>query len=107
MPREKIPNRRVHYHEVLIPRYADGRDAEKIRLGMGEYADGRLGEIWLNHQKGGSFGNDILHALAVAISLGLQHGITIQEFSKTLKQIKMDPNILEVVFGALEARYPK
>jgi adenosylcobalamin-dependent ribonucleoside-diphosphate reductase len=56
-------------------------EGRSIFLRTGEYEDGRLGEIFLNMDREGSLTSLALNALAIAVSLGLQHGVPLDEFT--------------------------
>ncbi len=63
----------------------------KIYLRTGEYANGDLGEIFLDVSKEGSTLRNILSCFAVAISKGLQHSVPLRTFVDTFTLTKFDP----------------
>ena len=56
----------------------------KIYLRTGEYKDGTLGEIFVDMHKEGAAFRGIMNCFAIAVSKGLQYGVTIEEFVDTL-----------------------
>lgn len=76
-------------------------------LATGEYTDGTLGEIFITYQKEGTFARDALNALAMSISLGLQHGIPLSAFQHTFRSFKMEPDMIMAIFAELTAHYAK
>jgi ribonucleoside-diphosphate reductase alpha chain len=93
--RKRLPNRRKGLRVVI----------ENAHVSTGDYPDGSLGEIFNNYQKEGSFTRDIFNAFAMAVSLGLQHGIPLSAFIHTYRSFKMDPDIVRQVFAALQEHY--
>ena len=67
--RKRLPNRRAH---TLVNIEADGF---RYVAGVGHYDDGRLAEIFLNSEKGGSALDDAARDSAVVASIALQHGV--------------------------------
>ena len=67
--RERLPNRRAH---MLLNIEASGF---RYVAGVGHYDDGRLAEIFLNAEKGGTAIDDAARDSAVVASLALQHGV--------------------------------
>jgi hypothetical protein len=67
--RERLPNRRAH---TLLNIEASGF---RYVAGVGHYDDGRLAEIFLNAEKGGTAISDAARDSAVVASLALQHGV--------------------------------
>ena len=84
-----------------------GLNKDHVHLSTGEYEDGALGEIFLVHQREGTFGRDILNAFAMAVSLGLQHGVTLEQFHHTFRNFNMEPDIIRGIFGELHMHYGK
>lgn len=95
--RRRLPNRRKgETFKFKI-------NGHKIFLRTGFYEDGTLGEIFLDNPKEGSALRSNLHVIAILISIGLQYGVPISEFSKTLHNFKYEPNgIVEDVEGVTE-----
>ena len=84
--RRKLPTRRGGYTQA-----AKIGDA-KLYLRTGEYEDGSLGEIFLDSYKDGAGYKAILNAFAIAISLGLQYGVPLEEFCDAYLFTKFEPN---------------
>ena len=97
--RKRLPNKRKGIRVVL------GKNKDPVHLSTGEYPDGTLGEIFLVHQREGTFGRDMLNAFAMAVSLGLQHGVTLKTFHHTFRNFNMEPDLIRSVFEELELHY--
>jgi ribonucleoside-diphosphate reductase alpha chain len=65
---------------------------QKVYLRTGEYADGRLGEIFIDMHKEGAAFRSLLNCLAIAISKGLQYGVPLDEFVDTFIFTRFEPN---------------
>jgi ribonucleoside-diphosphate reductase alpha chain len=91
----------------------------KLYLRTGEYSDGTLGEIFLDmHREGAAF-RSLMNCFAIAISLGLQHGVPLEEFVEAFlfsrfepngmvsgnKSIKMSTSIIDYIFRELAITY--
>ncbi|MBA4494947.1 vitamin B12-dependent ribonucleotide reductase [Paenactinomyces guangxiensis] len=80
-----------------LPRKRDGFTQEariagqKIFVRTGEYEDGSLGEIFIDMHKAGSTMRGMLDAFAVAVSLGLQHGVPLQKYVDSLTFTRFEP----------------
>lgn len=98
-PREKLPNKRRG------TRFVVGEGPLSVHVSTGEYDGGILGEIFLDSSKDGTFSRDMLTAFAVAVSLGLQHGVPLSAFTHAFRDFKMEPDILREIFSELEGRY--
>ena len=72
--RQVLPARRTGYTQKV----AIG--GHKLFLSTGEYANGRLGEIFIALHKEGSAFRGLMDAFAIAVSLGLQHGVALEDF---------------------------
>jgi ribonucleoside-diphosphate reductase alpha chain len=97
--RKRLPNKRGGIRIVI------GKNKDCVHLSTGEYADGTLGEIFLVHQREGTFGRDMLNAFAMAVSLGLQHGVSLAAFHHTFRNFTMEPDLIRGVFEELELHY--
>ena len=74
--RRKLPNRRGGYTQKAVV------GGHKIYLRTGEYNDGTLGEIFLDmHREGAAF-RSLMNSFAIAVSLGLQHGVPLKNSSR-------------------------
>jgi ribonucleoside-diphosphate reductase alpha chain len=63
-----------------------------VRLITGEYEDGNLGEIFLLTSKEGAAWRALLSQFAIAVSIGLQHGVPIDAFVKSFTFTKFEPS---------------
>jgi len=84
--RRKLPSRRGGYTQAVKIQ------GTKVYLRTGEYEDGTLGEIFLDTYKEGAGFKAILNAFAVAISIGLQYGVPLEEFCDAFLFTKFEPN---------------
>lgn len=90
MSREYLPpRRRCVTQKVKIPD-ANGV-LQSFYLSTGEYPDGRLGEIWIEAHKEGTFARGVLGALARMVSLALQHQVPVAEIVHTLRWMNFPP----------------
>ncbi len=67
--REKMPARRTGYIQKAVV------GGHKVYVHTGEYADGRLGEIFIDMHKEGAAFRAMMNNFAIAVSLGLQYGV--------------------------------
>jgi ribonucleoside-diphosphate reductase alpha chain len=72
--REKMPQRRKGYTQKA------NIGGHKVYLRTGDYEDGRLGEIFVDMHKEGAAYRSLMNCFAISISLGLQHGVPLEEF---------------------------
>jgi hypothetical protein len=63
----------------------------KIFLSTGEYANGRLGEIFIALHKEGSAFRGLMDAFAIAVSLGLQHGVNLEHYVEAFTFTRFGP----------------
>jgi len=63
----------------------------KIYLRTGEYEDGTLGEIFVDMHKEGAAFRSMTNCFAIAISLGLQHGVPLEEFVDAFIFTRFEP----------------
>jgi len=108
--RERLPNRYTQKARV---------GGQKIYLRTGEYADGRLGEIFIDMHKEGATFRSLMNNFAIAISLGLQHGVPLEEFVDAFTATRFEPagqvdgnekikratSILDYIFRELAVSY--
>lgn len=85
-PRYKLPSRRKGFTQKVHI----GNNALYLRTG--EYADGRLGEVFMTLGRDGSTMRHFVDSLAVCISLGLQHGVPLQEYVDAFTNSTSEPN---------------
>ncbi|MEP7028345.1 MAG: vitamin B12-dependent ribonucleotide reductase, partial [Candidatus Eisenbacteria bacterium] len=84
--RRRLPNRRSGYTQKSIV------GEHKIFIRTGEYDDGTLGEIFLDMHKEGAAFRSLMNCFAIAISLGLQHGVPLDEFVDAFVFTRFEPN---------------
>ena len=85
-PRIKMPDRRKGY----IQKATIGN--HKVYLHTGEYNDGKLGEIFIDTSKEGELVKALMNNFAIAISLGLQYGVPLDEFVSAYLETKFEPS---------------
>jgi len=84
--RSKMPDRRKGYiQKVTISDH-------KIYLHTGEYDDGKVGEIFIDMNKEGELVRSLMNNFAIAISLGLQYGVPLDEFVDAFIETKFEPS---------------
>ena len=84
--RAKMPDRRKGYiQKVTIGNH-------KIYLHTGEYDDGKVGEIFIDMNKEGELVKALMNNFAIAISLGLQYGVPLDEFIDAFIETKFEPS---------------
>ena len=84
--RERLPNRRKSYIQKAVV------GGHKVYLHTGEYEDGRLGEIFIDmHKEGASF-RRLMNNFAIAISLGLQYGVPLEEYVEAFTFTRFEPS---------------
>jgi ribonucleoside-diphosphate reductase alpha chain len=84
--RRSLPARRSGYTQKAII------GGHKLYLRTGEYEDGTLGEIFLDMHKEGAAFRSLMNNFAIAISLGLQHGVPLEEFVEAFVFTRFEPN---------------
>ena len=84
--RSKMPDRRKGYIQKVT--IAD----HKIYLHTGEYNDGKVGEIFIDMNKEGELVKALMNNFAIAISLGLQYGVPLEEFVDAYIETKFEPS---------------
>jgi ribonucleoside-diphosphate reductase alpha chain len=84
--RRPLPARRSGYTQKAII------GGHKLYLRTGEYEDGTLGEIFLDMHKEGAAFRSLMNNFAIAISLGLQHGVPLEEFVEAFVFTRFEPN---------------
>ncbi|MCG6963339.1 MAG: vitamin B12-dependent ribonucleotide reductase, partial [Acidobacteria bacterium] len=84
--RNRLPQRRGGYTQKASV------GGHKVYLRTGEYPDGSLGEIFLDmHREGAAF-RSLMNCFAIAISLGLQYGVPLEEFVDAFVFTRFEPN---------------
>ncbi len=84
--RKRLPGRRSGYTQKAII------GGHKIYLRTGEYKDGTLGEVFLDMYKEGAAFRSLMNSFSIAISLGLQYGVPLEEFVDAFTFTKFEPN---------------
>jgi ribonucleoside-diphosphate reductase alpha chain len=111
--RTKLPDRRKGY----IQKAAVG--GHKVYLHTGEYDDGLLGEIFLDMHKEGAAFRSLMNNFAIAISIGLQYGVPLDDFVDAFVYTRFEPagpvtgndsiasatSILDYIFRELAVSY--
>ena len=111
--RRRLPFRRNGYTQKALI------GGHKLYLRTGEYEDGALGEIFVDMHKEGAAFRSLMNCFAIAISLGLQHGVPLEEFVEAFvftrfepngmvmgnKSIKMSTSIIDYIFRELAVNY--
>ncbi len=111
--REKMPERRKGYTQKAII------GGHKVYLRTGEYADGQLGEIFIDMHKEGAGFRAMMNNFAIAVSVGLQYGVPLEEFVDAFTFTKFEPagmvqgnaaiknatSILDYIFRELAVSY--
>ena len=111
--REKLPHRRKGYTQKAIV------GGHKVYLRTGEYDDGRIGEIFIDMHKEGAAFRSLMNNFAIAISLGLQYGVPLEEYVDAFTFTRFEPaglvqgneaiknatSILDYVFRELAISY--
>ncbi|MGB7369563.1 MAG: vitamin B12-dependent ribonucleotide reductase, partial [Methylovirgula sp.] len=83
--RERLPDRRKGYTQKAVV------GGHKVYLRTGEYQDGRLGEIFIDMHKEGAAFRSLMNNFAIAISVGLQYGVPLEEFVDAFTFVRFEP----------------
>ncbi|MBM4157297.1 MAG: vitamin B12-dependent ribonucleotide reductase [Ignavibacteria bacterium] len=84
--RRKLPYRRKGYTQKAKI------GTHSVYLRTGEYDNGQLGEIFIDmHREGAAF-RSLMNCFAIAVSLGLQHGVPLEEFVDAFVYTRFEPN---------------
>jgi ribonucleoside-diphosphate reductase alpha chain len=111
--REKMPDRRKGYTQKARV------GGHKVYLTTGEYEDGRLGEVFIDMHKEGAAFRAMMNNFAIAISLGLQYGVPLEEYVDAFTFTRFEPagmvqgnetiknatSILDYIFRELAVSY--
>lgn len=111
--REKLPERRKGYTQKAMV------GGHKVYLRTGEYKDGTLGEIFIDMHKEGAGFRAMMNNFAIAVSVGLQYGVPLEEFVDAFTFTKFEPagmvqgndsiknatSILDYIFRELAVSY--
>lgn len=83
--RRRLPKRRAGFtQEARV-------GGQKVYLRTGEYSDGTLGEVFIDMHKEGASLRSIMNCFAISISLGLQHGVPLEEFVNAFTFTRFEP----------------
>ena len=83
--RERLPQRRKGYTQKAIV------GGHKVYLRTGEYENGSLGEIFIDMHKEGAGFRAMMNNFAIAISMGLQYGVPLEEFGDAFTFTRFEP----------------
>ena len=111
--REKLPQRRKGYTQKALI------GGHKVYLRTGEYDDGKLGEIFIDMHKEGAGFRAMMNNFAIAVSVGLQYGVPLEEFVDAFTFTRFEPagmvqgndsiknatSILDYIFRELAVSY--
>ena len=111
--RAKLPGRRKGYTQKAVV------GGHKVYLRTGEYEDGQLGEIFIDMHKEGAAFRSLMNNFAIAISLGLQYGVPLEEYVEAFTFTRFEPaglvqgneviknatSILDYIFRELAVSY--
>jgi len=111
--RERLPDRRKGYTQKAVV------GGHKVYLRTGEYTDGRIGEIFVDMHKEGAAFRSLMNNFAIAISVGLQYGVPLEEYVDAFTFTRFEPaglvqgneaiknatSILDYVFRELAISY--
>ncbi|MEQ1613224.1 MAG: vitamin B12-dependent ribonucleotide reductase, partial [Hyphomicrobiaceae bacterium] len=111
--RAKLPGRRKGYTQKATV------GGHKVYLRTGEYEDGQLGEIFIDMHKEGAAFRSLMNNFAIAISLGLQYGVPLEEYVEAFTFTRFEPaglvqgnetiknatSILDYIFRELAVSY--
>ncbi len=111
--RRRLPDRRTGYTQKAKI------NGQSVYIRTGEYDNGQLGEIFIDmHREGAAF-RSLLNCFAISISLGLQHGVPLEEFVDAFvftrfepsgivsgnEKIKMATSVIDYIFRELAVTY--
>ncbi|MAQ81890.1 MAG: ribonucleoside-diphosphate reductase, adenosylcobalamin-dependent [Maritimibacter sp.] len=111
--RDKLPERRRGYTQKAVV------GGHKVYLRTGEYNDGKLGEIFIDMHKEGAGFRAMMNNFAIAVSVGLQYGVPLEEFVDAFTFTRFEPagmvqgnetiknatSILDYIFRELAVSY--
>ena len=111
--RRRLPQRRKGYTQKAIV------GGHKVYLRTGEYEDGALGEIFVDMHKEGAAFRSLMNNFAIAISIGMQYGVPLEEYVEAFTftrfepagmvegndAIKMATSVLDYIFRELAVSY--
>lgn len=84
--RRRLPDRRTGYTQKAKI------NGQSVYIRTGEYDNGQLGEIFIDMHREGATVRSLLNVFAISISLGLQHGVPLEEFVDAFVFTRFDPS---------------
>jgi ribonucleoside-diphosphate reductase alpha chain len=84
--RRRLPDRRRGYTQKALV------GGHKVFLRTGEYEDGTIGEIFVDMHKEGAAFRSLMNSFAIAVSIGLQHGVPLEKFVDQFVFSRFEPN---------------
>ena len=84
--RRRLPDRRRGYTQKAMV------GGHKVFLRTGEYEDGTLGEIFIDMHKEGAAFRSLMNCFAIAVSVGLQHGVPLEKYVDLFVFSRFEPN---------------
>jgi len=84
--RQRLPNRRKGYTQKASV------GGHKVYLRTGEYVDGQLGEIFIDMHKEGAAFRSLMNSFAIAVSIGLQYGVPLEEYVEAFAYTRFEPS---------------
>lgn len=111
--RRRLPDRRTGYTQKAKI------NGNTVYIRTGEYENGQIGEIFIDMHKEGAAFRSLLNNFAISISLGLQHGVPLEEFVDAFvftrfepsgivtgnERIKMSTSVIDYIFRELAVTY--
>jgi ribonucleoside-diphosphate reductase alpha chain len=111
--RNRLPDRRKGYTQKAMV------GGHKVYLRTGEYKEGKLGELFIDMHKEGAAFRSLMNNFAIAVSIGLQYGVPLEEYVEAFTftrfepqgmvqgndMIKMSTSILDYIFRELAISY--
>ena len=111
--RHRLPDRRKGYTQKAVV------GGHKVYLRTGEYEDGKIGELFIDMHKEGAAFRSLMNNFAIAVSIGLQYGVPLEEYVEAFTftrfepqgmvqgndMIKMSTSILDYIFRELAISY--
>jgi ribonucleoside-diphosphate reductase alpha chain len=111
--RKKLPSRRTGYTQKA------SIGGQKVYLRTGEYEDGMLGELFIDMHKEGAAFRSMMNNFAIAVSIGLQYGVPLEEYVDAFtftrfepsgmvdgnEMVKMATSVIDYIFRELAISY--
>lgn len=111
--RRRLPDRRTGYTQKAKI------NGQSVYIRTGEYENGQIGEIFIDMHREGATVRSLLNVFAIAISLGLQHGVPLEEFVDAFvftrfepsgsvsgnERIKFSTSVIDYIFRELAVTY--